>query len=142
MPDPLKPLRALADPTRLRIIVLLGQEELAVTELQEITRLGQSRISTHLGLLQEAGIDAGPVEDFADVHDDPQLAHRGHFRPVTHAVLGTYPAETDALRFSDTAPRFRSGAPLLGEHTEHVLRDLLGMPATEFVALRGAGVLE
>ena len=56
MPDPLKPLRALADPTRLRIIVLLGQEELAVTELQEITKLGQSRISTHLGLLQEAGI--------------------------------------------------------------------------------------
>jgi benzylsuccinate CoA-transferase BbsF subunit len=93
-------------------------------------------------LLQEAGIDAGPVEDFADVHEDPQLAHRGHFRPVEHAVLGTYPAETDALRFSDTAPRFRSGAPLLGEHTEHVLRDLLGMPATEFVALRGAGVLE
>jgi ArsR family transcriptional regulator len=56
MPDPLKPLRALADPTRLRIIVLLARDELAVTELQEITRLGQSRISTHLGLLQDAGI--------------------------------------------------------------------------------------
>jgi ArsR family transcriptional regulator len=55
MPPLLKCLRALDDPTRLRILALLGREELSVQELQEITRLGQSRISTHLGLLQEAG---------------------------------------------------------------------------------------
>jgi ArsR family transcriptional regulator len=52
----LKSLRALADPTRLRLLCLLEKEELSVHELQEITRLGQSRISTHLGLLQEAGL--------------------------------------------------------------------------------------
>lgn len=51
----LRALRALADPTRLRLIALLENEELSVNELQEITRLGQSRISTHLGLLNEAG---------------------------------------------------------------------------------------
>jgi len=51
----LKSLRALADSTRLRILALLDQNELSVHELQEITRMGQSRISTHLGLLQEAG---------------------------------------------------------------------------------------
>ena len=50
----LKSLRALADPTRLRIMALLEREELSVNELQDITRMGQSRISTHLGLLQEA----------------------------------------------------------------------------------------
>jgi ubiquinone/menaquinone biosynthesis C-methylase UbiE/DNA-binding transcriptional ArsR family regulator len=54
MPSTLKSLRALADPTRLRIMALLEKEELSVNELQEITRLGQSRISTHLGLLQDA----------------------------------------------------------------------------------------
>jgi len=52
----LKSLRALADPTRLRIVALLEQSELSVNELQEITRLGQSRISTHLGLLSETGL--------------------------------------------------------------------------------------
>jgi ArsR family transcriptional regulator len=52
----LKSLRALSDPTRLRIIALLEKNELSVNELQEITRMGQSRISTHLGLLQEAGL--------------------------------------------------------------------------------------
>jgi ArsR family transcriptional regulator len=55
MSSTLKSLRALSDPTRLRILALLEREELAVAELQEITRLGQSRISTHLGLLQDAG---------------------------------------------------------------------------------------
>jgi ArsR family transcriptional regulator len=52
----LKSLRALSDATRLRIVALLERDELAVAELQEITRLGQSRISTHLGLLQDAGL--------------------------------------------------------------------------------------
>jgi len=54
MSSTLKSLRALSDPTRLRIIALLEREELSVNELQEITRMGQSRISTHLGLLQDA----------------------------------------------------------------------------------------
>src|SRR5262245_53029094 len=56
MSSTLKHLRALADPTRLRIVSLLQKDELSVNELQEITRLGQSRISTHLGLLQDAGL--------------------------------------------------------------------------------------
>jgi ArsR family transcriptional regulator len=56
MSSALKSLRALSDPTRLRMVALLEREELSVNELQEVTRLGQSRISTHLGLLQDAGL--------------------------------------------------------------------------------------
>lgn len=56
MSTTLKSLRALADPTRLRIVALLEKDELSVNELQEVTRLGQSRISTHLGLLAETGL--------------------------------------------------------------------------------------
>ena len=56
MASTLQSLRALADPTRLRIMALLEKDELSVNELQEITRMGQSRISTHLGLLQDAGL--------------------------------------------------------------------------------------
>ena len=54
MSSTLKALRALSDSTRLRIMALLERDELSVNELQEITRMGQSRISTHLRLLQEA----------------------------------------------------------------------------------------
>src|ERR1700758_2791766 len=56
MASTLKSLRALSDATRLRIVALLEKDELAVAELQEITRMGQSRISTHLGLLQDSGL--------------------------------------------------------------------------------------
>ncbi|MDC0156241.1 metalloregulator ArsR/SmtB family transcription factor [Verrucomicrobia bacterium] len=45
-------LQVLSDSTRLRMVKLLGQEELSVAELQEILEMGQSRISSHLGLLR------------------------------------------------------------------------------------------
>jgi len=56
MTSTLKSLRALADATRLRIAALLEKDELSVNELQEIMRLGQSRISTHLGLLADCDL--------------------------------------------------------------------------------------
>src|SRR6266487_723782 len=49
-------LRLLADPTRLRLMLLLEQEELSVAELQEILGMGQSRISSHLAQLKRAGV--------------------------------------------------------------------------------------
>jgi ubiquinone/menaquinone biosynthesis C-methylase UbiE/biotin operon repressor len=52
----LKNLRLLADPSRLRILLLVEREELSVAELQEILGMGQSRISTHLAQLKNAGL--------------------------------------------------------------------------------------
>jgi ubiquinone/menaquinone biosynthesis C-methylase UbiE/DNA-binding transcriptional ArsR family regulator len=59
MPSIVKTLRVLADPHRLRLLLLLEQEELSVAELQDIMALGQSTISTHLSQLKQAGL----VED-------------------------------------------------------------------------------
>src|SRR5437763_16140909 len=55
----LKSLRLIADPSRLRILLLLEREERSVAELQEILAMGQSRISTQLAQLKQAGL----VED-------------------------------------------------------------------------------
>src|SRR5271170_4211991 len=52
----LKSLRLLADPNRVRLLLLLGEEELSVAELQEILSKGQSQISTHLSQLKNAGL--------------------------------------------------------------------------------------
>jgi ArsR family transcriptional regulator len=52
----LKSLKLLSDPTRLRILMLVGGEALSVAELQEILGMGQSRISTHLSQLKAAGL--------------------------------------------------------------------------------------
>ena len=97
MSSTLKSLRALADPTRLRIIALLERDELSVNELQEITRMGQSRISTHLGLLQDAGLLQSRREGkrtFYKWHEDAdavarefiQLAVRGAKETGEHAA--------------------------------------------------------
>jgi len=59
MPSIVKTLRVVADPNRLRILLLLRGEELSVAELQEILVMGQSTISTHLSQLKQAGL----VED-------------------------------------------------------------------------------
>jgi ArsR family transcriptional regulator len=59
MPSLVKILRVVADPNRLRILLLLRAEELSVAELQEILTMGQSTISTHLAQLKQAGL----VED-------------------------------------------------------------------------------
>ena len=59
MPSTINLLRLLADPTRLRLLLLLDQEELSVAELQQILGMGQSRISSHLAQLKRAGV----VED-------------------------------------------------------------------------------
>ncbi len=59
MPSIVKILRVVADPNRLRILLLLRSEELSVAELQEILVMGQSTISTHLSQLKQAGL----VED-------------------------------------------------------------------------------
>jgi ArsR family transcriptional regulator len=59
MPSIIKILRVVADPNRLRILLLLHGEELSVAELQEILAMGQSTISTHLSQLKQAGM----VED-------------------------------------------------------------------------------
>src|SRR6186997_3728701 len=58
-PSTINFLRLMADPTRLRLLLLLEEEELSVAELQEILGMGQSRISSHLAQLKRAGV----VED-------------------------------------------------------------------------------
>src|SRR5436853_389009 len=55
MPSTINFLRLIADPTRLRVLLVLEQEELSVAELQEILAMGQSRISSHLAQLKRAG---------------------------------------------------------------------------------------
>src|SRR5499433_3977784 len=56
MSSMLKSLRLAADPQRLRLLLLLEQDELSVAELQEILAKGQSQISTHLAQLKQAGL--------------------------------------------------------------------------------------
>jgi crotonobetainyl-CoA:carnitine CoA-transferase CaiB-like acyl-CoA transferase len=91
--------------------------------------------------LQASGIDAGPVQNEADLLGDPQLAHRDHFVTLHHRHLGALRFERTGLRLEGSPPRLDRPAPDLGEHTEPVLGELLGLRPNEVRRLVEAGVL-
>ena len=91
-------------------------------------------------LLQSAGVPAARVNNGRDLHEDPQLRHRNHFTMMEHPRMGTYPTTTAAFDIEGVEPRF-TRSPLLGEHTDRVCRDVLGMQQAEVDALREKGVL-
>lgn len=91
--------------------------------------------------LRAAGVPASPVMRPSDLYADPQLAHRGFFVTVDHAVMGPTRCDGPATRFSRTPARLRRAGPTLGGHTEEVLRDLLGLSEEEITELAIGGVL-
>lgn len=114
------------------------QEELD-RQLAEATR-GWDRFEL-AERLQEAGVPAGAVQDYADLLEDPSLAFRGHFQVMEHVHLGPMHFEHAGFRIEGAPPRYDRPGPNLGEHTGHVLRDLLGMSEARIRELEEAGVL-
>ena len=88
-------LRLLADPTRLRLILLLEQEELSVAELQDIMGMGQSRISSHLAQLKRAGVvmdrRAGKNVYYALAEADAKSAARRQVNELTRTLARELP---------------------------------------------------
>jgi crotonobetainyl-CoA:carnitine CoA-transferase CaiB-like acyl-CoA transferase len=82
--------------------------------------------------LRAGGVPCAPVNDMADLHRDAQLAERQVWRRVEHPVIGPYSAVGPPFLLSETPARIRSAAPLLGEHNQHVFRDLLELTADEY----------
>ncbi len=92
--------------------------------------------------LQAAGIEAVPVEDFGDVHSDPQVAHREHFVALTHPFLGDGLYERNGFRLSDAPSSYKRPGPTLGQDQDWVLDAVLGLSPVERAALESAGVFD
>jgi benzylsuccinate CoA-transferase BbsF subunit len=92
--------------------------------------------------LQAAGIEAVPVQDFADVHGDPQLAAREHFVAHEHAHMGPGLYERNGFRVHDAPSGYDQAGPTLGQDNDYVLGELLGLSADEQQHLRDLGAVE
>ena len=92
--------------------------------------------------LQSNGIEGVPVEDFADLHNDPQLALRHHFEAHTHPFLGRGLYERNGFRMSDAPGGYEQSGPTLGQDSEWVLRELLGCDDAEIASLKASGAVE
>ena len=90
--------------------------------------------------LQEAGVQAGVVQNAGDLYGDPQLIHRKHFVPVLHPDLGEYDYFSSGFRLEKT-PSVKTHAPCLGEHNEYVYKQVLGMSDEEVDQHQKSGAL-
>lgn len=90
--------------------------------------------------LQRAGVRAGAVQTGKDMLADPHLNARGYYQPVENTRSGRQTLRIAPYQLSATPPSVRRPAPLLGQDTERVLREVLRLSETEIAALAEAGV--
>ncbi len=110
-----------------------------VAHNKELIPLLQARLETRpsahwLAALEEAGIPAGPVLTHDQTFRDPQILARDMVTEVTHPAAGRMQTLGVTVKLSETPGAIRRPAPLLGEHTAEVLRELEPLPARSHAA--------
>lgn len=91
-------------------------------------------------MLDEASVPVGPILSVDDLVEDEHLKSRGMLVDIPHPLLGTITYPGNPLKFSESSELAFEPAPLLGQHRDEVLRDLLGMEAEEIEALEEKGI--
>ncbi|HEY3097099.1 MAG TPA: CoA transferase, partial [Acidimicrobiia bacterium] len=93
-------------------------------------------------VLQSVGVEAVPVWDFGDVHDDPQVASREHFVRLAHPFMGEGLYERNGIRLSDAPNGYRRSGPTLGQDNDWALGEVLGLSPAERKELERDGALD
>ena len=112
----------------------------------ELTRLLQTvfaRRNTHewVEILEAAGVPNGPINNVAQVFEEPQVRARGIKVVLDHPVAGKVPTVASPMRFSATPVEYRLAPPVLGQHTEEILRGLLRLDDAAIAKLRADGTI-
>ncbi|HEY6241730.1 MAG TPA: CaiB/BaiF CoA-transferase family protein [Burkholderiales bacterium] len=81
--------------------------------------------------LEAANVPCGPINNYKEVFESPQVAHRGLKIGMPHPLSGTLAGVASPMRFSETPVEYNVPPPLLGQHTREVLGELLGMRGEE-----------
>jgi crotonobetainyl-CoA:carnitine CoA-transferase CaiB-like acyl-CoA transferase len=93
-----------------------------------------------LAALEAVQVPCGAINNLAEVFADPQIAARGMVAAMPHPLTDDLRLVASPLKLSETPVQYRRAPPLLGEHTEEVLREL-GLDAAEVAALHRDGVI-
>src|SRR3989449_63934 len=107
--------------------------------LREI--FGQRPSGRWIAELEAANVPCGPINDYKEVFDDPQVRHRGLKVEIPHPAGVPCPSVASPMRFSETPVEYKLPPPLLGEHTREVLGDLLGMRREELDRLAAEKII-
>jgi len=92
--------------------------------------------------LEARGVPCGPVNDIAEVFSDPHVVARGLKFDMQHPLAGNVPLVANPIRLNGTPIAYRSPPPLLGEHTNAVLRQILRLDETAIKELEKSGAIQ
>jgi crotonobetainyl-CoA:carnitine CoA-transferase CaiB-like acyl-CoA transferase len=94
-------------------------------------------------VLERVNVPCSPVNNVEQVFADPQVLSRGMKIAMPHPLSGKGSVDLIGcpLKLSETPVQYRLPPPLLGEHTEEVLRDVLALPAAEISGLRASSII-
>jgi crotonobetainyl-CoA:carnitine CoA-transferase CaiB-like acyl-CoA transferase len=117
-----------------------------VERRQELVALIEERLQSRsrdewIAAFAAAGLPTGPINTVDQVFENPQVLHRGMVQEVEHPTAGKVKLVGIPVKFTATPGEIRLPPPLLGQHTEEVLRDLLGLGAAEIETLRSEGAI-
>lgn len=94
-----------------------------------------------MDVLVKAAVPCGPVNDMEHLFADPQVKHRNMIAEVPHPTIGTLRLGGIPIKYSETPGSIRRHPPLLGEHTNEVLAELMEYSPEKIEALRADGVV-
>jgi CoA:oxalate CoA-transferase len=94
-----------------------------------------------ISMLIDYDVPVGPVNTVEDIFNCPQVNAREMLSEIHHPIVGQMKIVGVPIQFSETPVRVRSAAPLLGEHTEEVLRNILSLSDSEIQTMREEGVI-
>jgi crotonobetainyl-CoA:carnitine CoA-transferase CaiB-like acyl-CoA transferase len=117
-----------------------------VRNRDEITRLlgavfEQRPTREWVRMLDEAGVANGPINTLAQVFEEPQVQARGIKVDLPHPTAGKVSLISSPMRFSETPIKHEVPPPTLGQHTDEILRAVLGKNETEIAKLKEQGVV-
>jgi formyl-CoA transferase len=91
--------------------------------------------------LEQAGVPCGPINNFEEVFANEQVIARGIKMEMPHPKAGKVNLVRSPMRMSETPVVESRPPPLLGEHTDEILKERLQMSAAEMKTLRDKGVI-
>lgn len=94
-----------------------------------------------MGLLVGASIPCGPVNNMKHLFADPQVRHRRMIEEIPHPTIGTLRLTGIPIKYSETPGRVRLPPPLVGEHTDRILAEVLGYSPNRIAELKEQGAI-
>jgi len=125
-----------------RFVTNAGRVENRTDLIEQLAPIFAARTTEQwIAALEHANVPCGPINTIDKVFDNPQAIARNLTIAMNHSAAGALNLVASPLRLTKTPPEYRLPPPLLGEHTEKILKDILGLDSAALLDLRAKGAI-